>query len=271
VLKLLAGEFAPWDMFGARVLAARRSYEGLKDAQCWVQEGCRGGIFAAQAQTPQSLGSQQANQAQTSDLSGGKNATPTATLSLVDGFAILSAHENADWEELVAFLRMQPWKQLQCDSATAERLPFPVEWRSMLVRFAAPKKESLGDIAPADDPGAVYDILARCFPDMQNRNDWMADLALRWRRGTARSWIMDNACTASALAMTEEYAFLGALGTLPEARGKGLAGRLLTHIAGEMAGREIWLACREELQGFYEGIGFVREGEMVTVRKEADA
>lgn len=233
MIKLLDHPFVPWDIFSARVLAAYRSYYDMPGCQFWVQD----------------------------DIS---------VISLVDNFAILAARENAGWEELAAFLRMQPWSRLQCDEAAAGELPFPIEWRSMQLRFAAPKKEfAHSNIAVAGDPGEVYDILARCFPDMKNRADWMADLALRWRRGTARSWVMDDLATASSMAMTEGFAFLGAVGTLPEARGKGLAGRLLAHIAWEMRGREAWLSCREELQGFYEGIGFERVGDMMTLQKEA--
>lgn len=236
MIKLLDEELVPWDLFSARVLAAQRSYD---DGLCWVQTA------------------------------GGPQATPTAMCSVVDGFAILAAKETADWEELIAFLQMQPWRQLQCSAEIAKQLPFPVEWRSMLVRFDAPKMMPANDcIAIANDPGEVYDILARCFPDMTNRNDWMADLALRWRRGTAKSWVMENTCAASALALTEGYAFLGALGTLPEARGKGLAGSLLTHIANELTGREVWLSCREELRGFYESIGFQWAGKMTTLKRE---
>jgi len=247
VIKLLDGEFVPWDLFSARVLAARRSYD---DGQFWAQ-GCEssGGNYFCATKVR-------------------KSAAPIAVISLVDSFAILSARENADWEELVVFLQMQPWRQMQCGAEVAKRLSFPIEWTSMLVRFIAPKQElSNNNIAVANDPGEVYDILARCFSEMQNRNDWMADLALRWRRGTAKSWIIENACTASALALTETHAFLGALGTLPEARGKGLAGRLLTHIGEYYAGRAIWLSCREELRGFYESIGFEWEGEMITLNR----
>jgi len=230
VIQLLDESFEPWDMFSARVLAAYRSYD---DALCWAQDD-------------------------------------TSVISLVDGFAILSVKKNADWEELIAFLHMQPWSRLQCDADTAARLPFPVEWRSMLVWFVAPKmKPGNANIALASDPGVVYDILARCGLGVKNRNDWMADLALRWRRGTAQTWLLGEACTGSAVAVTEEFAFIGALGTLPEARGKGLAGKLISHICGQYAGREIWLSCREELQGFYEGIGFERAGDMITLQKEA--
>ena len=253
MIRLLDGEFEPWELFSARVLAARRSYKDIKESQFWLQELCRGGNFAARAEK---LG-----------VSGGPQAAPTAVCSIADGFAILAAKEDADWEELITFLRMQPWLSLQCGAEIAARLPFPIDWTSILVKYAAPGQA--GDIAPAGGPGEVYDILAQCFPGMKNRNDWMADLALRWRRGTAKSWVLEGQCTASALAVAEHYAFLGAVGTLPGARGRGLAGRLLTHVAAEMAGREVWLSCREELRGFYESIGFVGAGKMATVKKEA--
>jgi len=236
VIRLIDEAFRPWDIFSARVLAAYRSYD---DTLCWVA-------------------------------TDGKNAAPSAVCSIVDGFAILSAKEEADWEELTGFLRMQPWKQLHCNANIAKKLPYPIEWTSILVKLTAPLSPDPRPLTPASDPGKVYDILACCFPDIKNRNDWMADLALRWRRGTARSWVIENACTASALAITENYAFLGALGTLPEARGKGLAGKLLARIAMELGGRKIWLSCREELRGFYESIGFKKMGEMITLHKEAD-
>ena len=246
MIKRFDGEFAPRGVYGARVLAAFRSYFDMPECQFWVQDN-------------------------------------TTVLSLVDGFAILSAQENTDWEELAAFLRMQPWSRLQCSADVAEKLPFPVEWRSMVLRFAAPKKEFTHDgisVAhdPGDppckacglcrDPGEVYDVLARCGLGVKKRNDWMADLALRWRRGTAQTWMLGGVCTGSAVAVTPGHIYIGALGTLPEHRGRGLAGQLISHICGQYAGREVWLSCREELQGFYESIGFERVGDMITLQKE---
>ena len=238
MIKLLAEPFTPWDIYSARVLAAYRSYYEMPECQFWFQDG-------------------------------------TSAISLIDGFAILAVQDSTDWEELTAFLRMQPWSRLQCDADAAANLPFPVEWRSMLVRFVAPKKEFFYEnVAVANDPGKVYDILARCGLGVKIRNDWMADLALRWRRGTAQTWTLGAkgsegaVCTGSAVAVTPEYIFIGALGTLPEHRGRGLAGQLISYICKQYAGREIWLSCREELQGFYESIGFERTGDMITLYKE---
>ena len=162
----LMEDFAPWDVYSARALSAYRSYG---DGQFWLQDG-------------------------------------TAAISLVDGFAILSAKENADWEELTAFLRMQPWTRLQCDAAIAARLPFDIEWASVLFQFIAPLLPDTCTPTPTMDVAEVYEILKRCgFPELKNRAEWMADLALRWRKGTARTWLLDDACTATALALTEEF------------------------------------------------------------------
>ena len=236
MIKRLDREYVPWDIFSARVLAAYRSYFDMPECQLWMQDD-------------------------------------TSVISLVDGFVILAAQDNADWEELIAFLRMQPWSRLQCGADAAAKLPFPIEWRSMLVRFVAPKKDFIQDNISliADDPGEVYDILAQCGLGAKNRNDWMADLALRWRRGTAQTWMLKEVCTGSAVAVTPGHVFIGALGTLPEHRGRGLAGKLITHICGQYDGREVWLTCKEELQDFYESIGFERVGDMITLQKEGDA
>jgi len=226
----LMEDFVPWDIYSARTLAAYRNYG---DGQFWLQDD-------------------------------------TAAISLIDGFMVVSAKDHADWEELAAFLRMQPWSRLQCDANVAARLPFPVDWASVLFKFKAPPLPCTCTPTPTTDVAEVYEILSRCnFPEMKNRAEWMADLALRWRKDTAQTWTLDNACTVSALALTEGFCYLGALGTLPEARGKGLAGKLLAGCSMEQQtlGRTVWLTCREELTRFYVSVGFERTGTMATLGK----
>ncbi|MDR0531501.1 MAG: GNAT family N-acetyltransferase [Oscillospiraceae bacterium] len=228
-------EFEPWDVVGAQILASWRSYRTVDpSAQFWLQsEG-------------------------------------QAAVSLIDGLVLLSAREDANFDELRAFLRMLPVTRLRCDEALARQFPYPPEWRSILVRFVAPKQPCGISPVTADDPGEVYDLLARCFDSMGDRARWMADMALRWRAGTAQTWIWERACSASALALTEQYCFLGAVGTLPEHRGRGLAGQLLGCIAQRQlaAGRKVFLSCREELLPFYENVGFALAGRQITMKKE---
>ncbi len=238
--------FCGRDALGARVLAALRSYAGIDArgaAQFWVQED-------AQSQ-------------------------PVAALSLIDGFGVLCAGVQAVWEELTAFLRMQhgagQWHRLQCNARLAPPLPFREASRSSVLRFQAPLRSPLAGmrIIPAEDLREVYAMLERCFPNVKNRELWLADVALRKRRGTAQSWFLfrDNAalCTLSALAVTETITYLGAAGTVPEARGQGLAGELLARVAeAEQArGRAVWLSCQSELLGFYRSVGFEEADEWV--------
>ncbi|MDR1464105.1 MAG: GNAT family N-acetyltransferase [Oscillospiraceae bacterium] len=231
------------DIFGSRILAAARSYGfQLAGSQFWIQ-------------------------------SDGTEKL-TAALALVDGFALLRT-DGADWEELAVFLKMLSWDQLQCAAEDAAHLPYPTDWISCLMSFSAAKRTSISaQISPAKDVGDVYDLLAQCFSDMKDRALWMADLALRWRRGTAESWFIGAVDgsplgTASAFAVTERHAFLGAVGTLPEARGQGFAGELAARLAEiqQARGRAVWLSCRAELAEFYQSVGFEPAGNMITMRK----
>jgi len=224
-------DFTPWDCFSARVLASWHSNDG----QHWVQDN-------------------------------------SAVLSVRnDGFAVLAAHDDANWEELCAFLQMQLWNRLQCAAEIAARLPFKTEWTSLTMRFVEPKLVPVQRGRLATDPREVYDVLIHCDLEIKHRNDWMADLARRWRHGTARTWMLDAVCTASAISMgtTGGHVWLAAVGTLPEHRGQGLASQLVAYVCECCGGQTIWLTCREELRGFYETIGFAPAGQMATLQKES--
>lgn len=229
MISQLTAPFVPWDSFSARVLAAWRSCDGTD--QQWQQNNTR------------------------------------AALSVRgDGFAVLAAHDDANWEELILFLQMQPWNRLQCAAETAARLYFETEWTSLVMRFVEPKLVPAQHCCLAADPREVYEILTHCGLEVKHRNDWMADLARQWRCGTAKTWMLGGACTASAAAVTGEHIWLAAVGTLPEHRGQGLARQLVAHVCAQFNDHTVWLTCREELCGFYETIGFVPAGEMATLR-----
>ena len=223
-------QFSPWDIYSARVLSAWRTYG---NGQFWQQNDHQ------------------------------------AAISLVDGFIHFSATEDADFEELTAFLQMLPWERLRCDSALIDRLPFPVEQQSMTVRFIAPKKQGNPNIHFVKEIDEFFEIIRQGFPDV-DQHAYAKDLALRWQRGTAQTWTLDGMCTASAVDITENFCFLGGVATLPQARGKGLAGQLLTEIASaqQRAGRDVYLSCKRELLPFYEGIGFAAVNDYAIFRKE---
>ena len=225
-------QFNPWDIYSARVLSAWRTYE---DGQFWQQNDHQ------------------------------------AALSLVDGFLHFSAKESADFEELTAFLQMLSWERLRCDSALAERLPFPLEQQGMTVRFIAPKKQGNPPIHLVKEIDEFFEIIKQGFPDI-DQHAYAKDLALRWQHGTAQTWTLDGLCTASAVDITEKFCFLGGVATLPQARGKGLAGKLLTEIASahQRAGRDVYLSCKRELLPFYESVGFAAVNDYAILCKEAN-
>jgi len=226
-------QFSPWDIYSARVLSAWRTYDG---GQFWQQNDHQ------------------------------------AAISLVDSFIHFSAKETANFEELAAFLQMLSWDRLRCDSALADRLPFPLEQQGMTVRFIAPKKQGNPHIHLVQKTGEFFEIIRQGFPDI-DQHAYAEDLALRWQRGTAQTWTLDGLCTASAVDITEKFCFLGGVATLPQARGKGLAGQLLTEIAAaqQRAGRDVYLSCKRELLPFYESLGFAAVNDFAILRKENNA
>jgi len=226
-------QFSPWDIYSARVLSAWRTYDG---GQFWQQNDHQ------------------------------------AAISLVDGFIHFSAKKDADFEELTGFLRMLSWDRLRCDSALTQRLPFQIDQLGMTVRFIAPKKQGNPNIHLVKKINEFFEIIRQGFPDI-DQSAYAADLALRWQRGTAQTWMLDGVCTASAVDITETFCFLGGVATLPQARGKGIAGRLLTEIAAaqQRAGRDVYLSCTRELLPFYESLGFSVVNDFAILRKEDNA
>ncbi|MDR1928001.1 MAG: GNAT family N-acetyltransferase [Oscillospiraceae bacterium] len=242
--------FCARDVIAARIYASMQSYGfGQNTAQFWVQEDMRGEI--------------------------------STLFSLIDGHALLFAAENADVEELAVFLRMLDWRLLHCGKEMARRLALNIESEGCVMRFAQARRAMPPGfhIKETREFDAVYDMLEACgFSALGDRSLWMADLALRCRRGTAQPYFLceesgKHVGTVSAAAVTKAHAFLGGVGILPETRGKGLGGFLVTSVAhGQQAqGREVTLFCRSGVEEFYTRIGFVRAGTYCVIMKEIES
>lgn len=102
----------------------------------------------------------------------------------------------------------------------------------------------------------------------------MADLFLKRRQGAKILSLSknENLCaTAGIYAVGKESSLLSAVGTLPEHRGKGLAGFLVSQICEEelLQGRKVFVMTEEEsLSRFYERIGFIRNGRWAILKEK---
>lgn len=68
--------------------------------------------------------------------------------------------------------------------------------------------------------------------------------------------------TAGVYALAQGEAYIACVETVPPARGRGYATRLVQALAGTHRGQRRTLICERELQGFYEKMGFVPFGAL---------
>ena len=220
--------FCAGDAFGTRIAA--RAHSGGAYADFWLQE---------------------------------RNGEVTAALSRQDGVLELSAAKNADSEELRQFLCAVDWQSLHC-ADTARYIQEEPTQSGTVFRFV--HSDAAGEMPgrlTTEDARAVYALLAESgFALPGSYGDWLADIALRLRGGTAVLYGVragDGLCfTASILFQTENAAFLGSIATQKQARGQGIAAFALTALARQLQaeGKRAELFCAPALSVFYQKIGF---------------
>ena len=148
-----------------------------------------------------------------------------------------------------------------------KELGFVSSKSSYTVRFGTPKKSGLS--RPVTSCGVyeladIYDILNRAgFVGLPDRAAWLCDVSARVKARTAMGATIiedgQKAACAMVLFMTGKAALIGAVATLPDFRGRGLAGHLVTTLALQMidTGKRAELLCaNNDLLAFYEDIGF---------------
>lgn len=124
---------------------------------------------------------------------------------------------------------------------------------------------------------SLYALLCQCFERFrksQQREAFVADLFLKRRQGAKILSLSknENLCaTAGIYAVGKESSLLSAVATLPEHRGKGLAGFLVSQICEEefLQERKVFVMTEEEyLSRFYERIGFTRNGRWAILKEK---
>ena len=202
------------------------------------------------------------------------DGAPRAAISRVDGAVTLCAEASADYEELREFLDFLGFSSLKTEFSVLERLGYRADAAGSIVRFVSRNK--CDDIHAAcgftDDYKTVFGILQKCgFEGLGDYSHWLADISHRCRHGVAKIMLCSaeskNVACASALFITETVAFLGAVGTLPEYRGRGFARETVGTLAElfKNEGKDVYLFCKDKLVPFYEKVGFQKVGSWAAV------
>lgn len=226
-------DFLPADPYAARITALALTY-GTKHsfAMFWVQE---------------------------------INKIPVAAVCRVDGNMTVCSLDNADYEELSAFINAVGFLTLTGDADVIKNLGFEISKTSFTVEYKG--GAALGDTPKVRDcdKRKIYDLLCSCGFELGDYGSFLADVCAKINNGTASlSAIMNGdepgAC-AFALFEGTKSVLLGAVATNPSARGKGFASELVGSLAEEKSDKKVFLFCREDsLADFYAKIGFEKVG-----------
>lgn len=195
--------------------------------------------------------------------------TPVAALSRVDGNLTLCCTDNADFEEISAFVGAVGFSSLTAEEKAAEKLGMTPSDSSYTVEYQGFCPIDKSGILSDCNKRAVYDLLCECGFEMGDYGAFLADYCSRLNKGTAKLAAFEEdgllAC-ASALFIGEKSVLLGAVATRKSARGRGLASKLVTALADELKDKKVFLFCRNDgLLDFYEKIGFVKVGRWCVI------
>ena len=225
-------EFLPSDAFAARITALAITYGFEQNfALFWVQKN---------------------------------GEEPVAAISRVDGSMTLCCTENADFEELAAFVNAVGYSAIIGNEESVSKLGFTASKSSFIVEYKGKTVPDENGISWDCDKRKVYDLLCDCGFEMGDYGAFLADYCSRLNKGTARLATFEEndllAC-ASALFIGEKSVLLGAVATRKSARGRGLASKLVTALAEEERDKKVFLFCRNDsLLDFYKKIGFESVG-----------
>lgn len=229
------------DVFGTRILAYFNTYSYEFDfVRFWVQLSEEGKVSAA--------------------------------ISLVDGSMTLSCDENADFEELSAFIKMTGFSSLQCERNVMAELGVKEDIWGYVVRYNnitdREKYKNMTLCENVDYKDVYHLIKSADLLGVGEYLPWLSDVTYRVKKGTAKAALaLENgepAACAMKLFVTDDAVLLGAVATDKNHRGKGLGGGLVTLLGNESLNenKRTELLCKHDsIVDFYRSIGFEVVGE----------
>lgn len=200
-----------------------------------------------------------------------ENGKPVGAISLIDGSMTITCDENADFEELSAFVKMIGFSSLQCDRKIMEKLEIKENLWGYVVRYNNVTDRSAYKLTLCKnvDYSDVYKLIkAADLLGVGEYLPWLSDVTHRVKKGTAKAALAvengEPAACAMKLFVTDDAVLLGAVATDKNHRGKGLGGGLVTLLGNESLeeGKRTELLCKHDsIVDFYHSIGFIIVGE----------
>lgn len=202
----------------------------------------------------------------------------TASLSRIDGDVTLCA-DNCDFDEMSEFLNMVGYNSIQCERTAADKMNLQYSLWGYVVRYKGNDYQAKPvSIKESFELKEIYDIIKSAkLVGVGEYLAWLSDTSFRMNRGYTKALVADvkgkSAGCAMALFSSDRAVLLGAVATVPEFRGRGIAGTLVTMLADEAVkdGRRAELLCKNDsIVEFYKSIGFEVENEWSLIENETN-
>lgn len=178
----------------------------------------------------------------------------TAALCNLCGEVVLSAADEADFEEINEFVEIIGYTSILCRESAAASLNLPIAEKGGVFCKDAQEACFADYCVPQTtaDYREIFDLLGMGG----DFDGWFADVARRINKGTAQMhFIRRNGkivSTASLLHIFADKAILGAVATDNAYRHCGLASSLVNSFGN----KKIYLRCLPQLSSFYERFGY---------------
>lgn len=192
----------------------------------------------------------------------------TATISRVDGDMTLCAYD-ADFEELLQFVKIVGFTTIQCRRDVAKNFTDDETLWGYVVRYENITAERDVTLKNDYELKEIYNIIKSAnLTGVGDYMPWLSDTTFRINRNTATPLLAEADGKAAGCAMvlfrTDKAALLGAVATVHEFRGRGIAGALVTRLANKELeeGKRTELLCKNDsIVDFYKSIGFTVKDE----------
>lgn len=184
------------------------------------------------------------------------NGETLAFINILSGNATVFCEDNADFDEIKQFLKMQSVKSIFCNKTACEKLGLKPLNKGFIMKFNGEQKfDNILKFTGNPIFKADYSILKQHF-SMPDYNEFVADLSFRLNHNFAHI-IEEDGGVVFTLWETDDTAVISALAVDITKQNKGIGTKLLQSIIGQLINKEIYIYCEsEKVKCFYEKNGF---------------
>lgn len=186
-------------------------------------------------------------------------------ISALDGSFVISEGVDADYAELADFLRMQGFSEVFCSDFAGKALANKLCCDFVTVNLM----KFGGGISSAEFDGSpslseVYKIISDGF-DIEFE-PWYLDMSHRVRHGIAECFVLEGKAALVKQHNINGEALLSQVAARSDFRGKGIAKKLVTSVAANLAPSDVYVVCDDALVGFYLKCGFEVTGKKCLIK-----